>query len=340
LSPDTVPSADDQAASGGSRVALGVVLWLAGMVGVVAFSLLPLPHGLTDRPLRIPLWLIETIGLVQSGVTLAVAVAIGTRLAPRVGLAAPAFEALVARGSVLRALRPQVVPGIVGGLLAAGAGSGGLAVLGLVGGFATMMSGAIARVTGRAMERPPLAALRRGPAALPASDPYVARMGALLGDTSAPDVRERIAELALLLQRLCDHRRATHGADAALSLVTEPLGPLVDVIERIVRALIAIDAGLAEVDEGAIVRAIASSQARKEPPSARDDLLAGLDRLRSLEDRRAAELQRLLEASSLLHRIVALGLAEHDEVRDHEMRVREALAALGAGAADSPDTTD
>jgi hypothetical protein len=131
-----------------------------------------------------------------------------------------------------------------------------------------------------------------------------------------------------------------HGADAALSLVTEPLGPLVDVIERIVRALIAIDAGLAEVDEGAIVRAIASSQARKEPPSARDDLLAGLDRLRSLEDRRAAELQRLLEASSLLHRIVALGLAEHDEVRDHEMRVREALAALGAGAADSPDTTD
>jgi membrane protease YdiL (CAAX protease family) len=100
-----------------SRVALGVVLWLAGMLGVIAFAFLPLPAQLTERSLRVPLWLIQVLGLAQSAVTLAAAVAIGTRLAPRVGLAAPAFEALVARTSVGRALLPQLLPGVVGGVL-------------------------------------------------------------------------------------------------------------------------------------------------------------------------------------------------------------------------------
>jgi hypothetical protein len=103
----------------GSRVALGVVLWLAGMLGVLAFTLVPLPAQLVVRPLRIPPWLVQAIGLVQSAAMLGVAVAIGTRLAPQVGLAAPAFEALVARRSVPRALLPQLLPGVVGGLLGA-----------------------------------------------------------------------------------------------------------------------------------------------------------------------------------------------------------------------------
>jgi hypothetical protein len=99
-------------------VRLGVALWLAGMVGVCAFSALPLPRELA-RPLPAPPWVIQLVGLVQSGALLAGAVALGTRLAPRVGLAAPAFTALVTRRPVLRALRPQVVPGILGGMLGA-----------------------------------------------------------------------------------------------------------------------------------------------------------------------------------------------------------------------------
>jgi len=98
---------------------LGVLLWLAGMLGVLAFTLLPLPPALTGRDLPIPLWVIQLLGVVQSGVTLAIAVAIGTRLAPRVGLAAPAFEALVARRGPLRALGPQLLPGVAGGVLGA-----------------------------------------------------------------------------------------------------------------------------------------------------------------------------------------------------------------------------
>jgi len=97
---------------------LGLALWLAGMIGVCAFSALPLPSPL-GRPLPAPLWLIQLIGLVQSGLLLAAAVALGTRLAPRVGLRAPVFVALVTRGSIVRALLPQLVPGVLGGALGA-----------------------------------------------------------------------------------------------------------------------------------------------------------------------------------------------------------------------------
>ncbi len=106
-----------------SRLRLGVLLWLAGMLGVAAFAMLPLPASVATGALRVPLWVVQAIGLAQSGVLLAVAVALGTRLAPRVGLAAPAFEALAARSGAWRALRPQIVPGLLGALL------GGLVLL-------------------------------------------------------------------------------------------------------------------------------------------------------------------------------------------------------------------
>lgn len=105
------------------RGRLGLLLWLAGMAGVASFALLPLPPAMTTPAANVPLWLVQAIGLVQSGVLLAVAVALGTRLAPEVDLAAPVFEAAVARRGVGRALRPQLVPGIVGALL------GGLVLL-------------------------------------------------------------------------------------------------------------------------------------------------------------------------------------------------------------------
>jgi len=50
-------------------------------------------------------------------VFLLVAVLVGVLLSQRVGLAAPVASALVARGPVAEALRPQLMPGLVGGLL-------------------------------------------------------------------------------------------------------------------------------------------------------------------------------------------------------------------------------
>jgi hypothetical protein len=79
-----------------------------------------------------------------------------------------------------------------------------------------------------------------------------------------------------------------------------------------------------------MVRALAAAQARGAPASVRDELLADLDKLRSLEDERAHAFHRLLEASALLRRAVQLGLAVQDEAVAHDRQIKLALAALGS----------
>ena len=102
-----------------ARWRLGVLLWLAGMLGVASFAMLPLPPSLAADAPRVPWWVAQAIGLAQSALLLALAVAIGTRLAPTVGLAAPVFAAFATRSGAWRALRPQLAPGALGALLGA-----------------------------------------------------------------------------------------------------------------------------------------------------------------------------------------------------------------------------
>jgi membrane protease YdiL (CAAX protease family) len=110
-----------------SRIRLGLLLWFGGMIG--AASLLPvLPRllenlsSMSGQELPLPMYAIQAISLVQTGVFLALAVTAGVFLAPRVGLSAPAAEALVSRRNTWKALRRQILPGIVGGI------AGGLAI--------------------------------------------------------------------------------------------------------------------------------------------------------------------------------------------------------------------
>ena len=107
------------------RLILGVLLWLAGLVGVI--SLLPvLPQLLSDLTAdadAIPIPLLLAATFVQTSVLVAVAVILGTVLAPKVGLKAPVFEAAASLRALFPALRPQLVPGIIGGLV------GGLAIV-------------------------------------------------------------------------------------------------------------------------------------------------------------------------------------------------------------------
>jgi hypothetical protein len=173
--------------------------------------------------------------------------------------------------------------------------------------------------------------LRRLPASLAASDPLVARLAALLRPGSSGDVREVVGELALLVQRLVDHRSRHVRDPRELDVLTAPVQPLVSAVERLVGQLDQICRELAELDEGAMVRALAASAARKEGPTQREPILQGLDRLRALEDHRAEVFHRLLEARSLLTRTVELGLAVHDEGLEHERQVALAVAALGEG---------
>ncbi|MEO7731779.1 MAG: protein kinase [Kofleriaceae bacterium] len=213
---------------------------------------------------------------------------------------------------------------------------GGMAVLGGVGMSLAMAVGALGAIrysrAKKEIQRVPLAQLRAAPAALPAADVLVATIAAALTAARSPDVRARVEELALLVQRLCDAKAAIASADPAsradVERVTGPVRPLVELARQTSAAIDAIDDQLSSLDEGAIVRALARCDARGEAPALRQDLLAGLDTLRQLEEERGTLFGRLLEITSLLRTAVARGLAHAAELRSTDVEVAHALAAL------------
>jgi hypothetical protein len=213
----------------------------------------------------------------------------------------------------------------VGGAWGVGVGLGIIVVTALV----VMGIAHALRRSGPRKLVPPLVRLRSAPVALPASDPLVARLAALLQHDPPADLREQVGELALAVQRLVDHRVRNAGEVKEIDAVTAPVAELVRLIELQAQAIARIDVELRELDEGALVRALAAAEARREPPAAREELLHGLDRLRALEDARARRFHRLLEASRLARRAVELGLAVRDPEVEHEQQVAAALAALG-----------
>jgi len=215
---------------------------------------------------------------------------------------------------------------------------GGAPVLGAL---ALVMATAVGLISGlrlrrfkKESQRAPLALLRAAPAALPASDALVATIASALTAARSPDVRARVEELALLVQRLCDAKAGLTdaGADAASLADAErmvgPVRPLVELARQTTEAIDAIDDQLTSLDEGAIVRALARCEARRDAPALRQDLLAGLDTLRQLEEARGKLFGRLLEITSLLRTAVTRGLAHAAELRSGDVEVAHALAAL------------
>ena len=183
----------------------------------------------------------------------------------------------------------------------------------------------------RWLNRSPLGQLRETPAALPAADTLVAIMAKALTDAKSPDVRARLEEITLLVQRLCDSKAALSNADLAeAERVTAPVTPVVELARQTAEAIDALDGQLASLDEGAIVRALARCDARNEAPELRADLLAGLDTMRSLEEQRAVSFGRLLEITSLARTVVELGLVRASELRSDDIEVALAIAALNA----------
>jgi hypothetical protein len=107
--------------SGSTKKRLFLILFLLGLTGVVSLllidlsKLVPLIPATIDVPEITPV--LKLLSLVQPTLILTVAVVIGVALAPRVGLSAPAAEALAAGGDVLAPLRSQFLPGLVGGVI-------------------------------------------------------------------------------------------------------------------------------------------------------------------------------------------------------------------------------
>lgn len=107
---------------------LFVILWIAGMTGVLSFLLVDLSALLSNLPAEaladspFSPFVLKLISTLQTSVLLSIAVVVGIALADKVGLSSPAAEALARKGNPLAALKPQIVPGIIGGLV------GGIAV--------------------------------------------------------------------------------------------------------------------------------------------------------------------------------------------------------------------
>lgn len=100
------------------KARFGLVLWAAGMAGSVAITAMVVPQLLGQQAmLPAPLWVLTLASFAQSALLLALAVWAGVRLAPSVGLRAPAFEAVVTGRPIGPALRPQLRPGLIAGVL-------------------------------------------------------------------------------------------------------------------------------------------------------------------------------------------------------------------------------
>jgi Type II CAAX prenyl endopeptidase Rce1-like len=107
---------------------LFVILWLAGLTGVLSLllidlaaliAMLPVPAG-TKIP-AIPV--LKLLSLIQPAIILSVAVLVGVIFASKVGLSSPVAEAAASGGDSVSAFKKQIVPGIVGGL------AGGIAIV-------------------------------------------------------------------------------------------------------------------------------------------------------------------------------------------------------------------
>jgi hypothetical protein len=105
------------------KTRLFLILFVAGVAGVLSFllvdlealvALFPVKDGTQPPTISTTL---KLLSLIQPTILIAVAVLVGVVLAPRVGLSSPFAEALAARAPSIPALRSQLVPGVIGGLV-------------------------------------------------------------------------------------------------------------------------------------------------------------------------------------------------------------------------------
>lgn len=98
------------------------VMWLVGMVGVLSLLTLQIELPPNVEP-PLPLPVLKFLTLLQPTILLTISVWLGLKLAPAVGLSAPALEAIANSKSFMPAIKPQLLPGAIGGLV------GGLALV-------------------------------------------------------------------------------------------------------------------------------------------------------------------------------------------------------------------
>lgn len=100
---------------------LSVAMWLLGMPGVVAVSIVSLPMLFAGKNLPMPMSEIIALQIMQSAVLLAAAAWLGSVLGARVDLHAPSITALLEGRQAWTSLKRQIMSGVpsgvIGGLL-------------------------------------------------------------------------------------------------------------------------------------------------------------------------------------------------------------------------------
>lgn len=113
------------------RSRLFIILWIAGIAGVVSLllvdlsaliAMIPVDPGQSPAELPSPT-VLKIVSLIQPAILVSLAVLIGVLLANRVGLHSPAAEAAAAGDGVVSKLRPQLMPAIIAGT------AGGIAIV-------------------------------------------------------------------------------------------------------------------------------------------------------------------------------------------------------------------
>jgi hypothetical protein len=105
------------------KTRLFLILFLPGMAGILSIlfvdlsalvALVPVPPG-TEIPTITPA--LKLLSVIQPTLVLAVAVLVGVNLALKVGLSVPVAESIALGHGWPSALKPQVVPGLLGGAI-------------------------------------------------------------------------------------------------------------------------------------------------------------------------------------------------------------------------------
>lgn len=101
------------------RSRLALLLLGLGVPGCIAMSWWALPILVDPSTLQVSMASLQIAGTVQSIVLVAIAAATGAWLGPRVGLAAPVAMASISGRGAWAAMKPQLLPGAIGGIAGA-----------------------------------------------------------------------------------------------------------------------------------------------------------------------------------------------------------------------------
>lgn len=99
-----------------------MILWFAGMSGVLSFLMVDLSKLLANLPvpaateLPTSIWVLRLLSLIQPTILLSLAVFVGVAFAFKVGLSSPVAEAAANNRQLSLAFKPQLVPGLIGGI--------------------------------------------------------------------------------------------------------------------------------------------------------------------------------------------------------------------------------